>query len=263
VSIPADEEVAFYLLTRPRSPNSPISYRTNVNRQKTKKWTEAKPADYGGDDWGDDDEFDPPPPVPKPTGLRQQGQALNNLPKLESPPPDVKKSYGDLPPLPSPAASSRPRANSFDADDEKRDFSSGLARQPSPQPTNTNAPPTRFSQITGVPSMRNPSNLPALSIATQAPILPPVTGLRKAIATSPPSGPAPPDAPQLGRTSTGDASSFASPSLNSVPSDYQARRDFSQFAVPPPLQSRGSPEPPAIRVQGQNGGPIQPQSTGA
>ena len=38
--------------------NTPISYRANVNRQKTKKWAEAKKIDYGGDDWGDDDDYD-------------------------------------------------------------------------------------------------------------------------------------------------------------------------------------------------------------
>ena len=124
------------MLIRSRSPASastPISYRANVNRQKTKKWAEAKPADYGGDDWGDDDDgydLPPPPPVSKPTGLRQAGQALNSTPNPEPPPAEAKKSHGDLPPLPSSATTSRPRVNSFDADDEKRNFTSGLAREP-------------------------------------------------------------------------------------------------------------------------------------
>jgi hypothetical protein len=245
----------------PASASTPISYRANVNRQKTKKWAEAKPADYGGDDWGEDDEYDPPPPpVSKPTGLRQQGQALNSGPKPEPPLPDAKKSYGDLPPLPGSAPSPRPRVNSFDADDEKRNFSSGQAPEPSPPPASTRAPPTRFSQITGVPSTRTPGTHPALSISTQPSTQPAVTGLRKANPTPPPSGSAPPDPLQLGRVSTGDASSIASYDLNpGTPSDYQARRDLSPSAVPHPLQTRASPEPPAMRFPGQNSGPNQPQ----
>jgi hypothetical protein len=107
--------------------NTPISYRANVNRNKTKKWADAKPVDYGGDDWGDDDEYDPPPPpISKPTGLRQQGQGLQSGSPSTSTPIDNKKNYGELPPLPGAAtgrSSSRPRVNSFDADDEKRNFS--------------------------------------------------------------------------------------------------------------------------------------------
>lgn len=117
------------LLTMSRSPQSAggssISYQTNVNRQKTRKWAEAKPVDYGGDDWGDDDEYDPPPPpISKPTGLRQQGKSAANSPVVD-------KKYGELPPLPG-ASNPRPRANSFDADDEKRDFSSST-HQPQPR----------------------------------------------------------------------------------------------------------------------------------
>ncbi|KAJ4422416.1 hypothetical protein N0V82_002972 [Gnomoniopsis sp. IMI 355080] len=48
------------------SPSTPLSpytlsterYKANVNRTKTRKWVEAKKIDYGGDDWGADDDFD-------------------------------------------------------------------------------------------------------------------------------------------------------------------------------------------------------------
>ncbi|KAI9777989.1 MAG: hypothetical protein M1816_004370 [Peltula sp. TS41687] len=59
------------------------SFKTNVNRQKTKRWVEAKSYSYDGDDWGDVDDYDEygaqaavPPPVPKPTGMRQKGQGV-------------------------------------------------------------------------------------------------------------------------------------------------------------------------------------------
>lgn len=232
-----------------RSPQS-ISYKANVNRQKTKKWQEAKPADYGGDDWGDeDDEYDlPPPPVSKPTGLRQQGQGLPN-----SPPPvdNGKKAYGGLPALPS-ASAQRERSNSFDADEE-RNFSNATARQPSPPiaAAPPSGPARSFSQITGAQTSRGPSGPPPLSISTQQP--PSATGLRKPInkiispiAESPQYELRKPE-----RKNTGEAPSLASSSVYSptptsdtrTPSDYQARRDYSPSAAPPPLDTRGSPAP--------------------
>lgn len=57
--------------TGPLSPASassnPISFRTNVNRSKTKRWLEAKQYSYDGGEWGDeDDEEDEHPAVPQP-----------------------------------------------------------------------------------------------------------------------------------------------------------------------------------------------------
>ncbi|KAH7317899.1 hypothetical protein BKA65DRAFT_109778 [Rhexocercosporidium sp. MPI-PUGE-AT-0058] len=227
----------------PMSPQSAISYQTNVNRQKTKKWTEAKAVDYGGDDWGDDDDYDlPPPPISKPTGLRQPSQALAGSSKAESPVVDNSRKYGDLPPLPG-ASNSRPRANSFDADDERRDFSSSSS-QPPPA---VNAPATRFSQITGTPTPRIASGPPALSISTQQPAQPPAS-LRNPTDISPMVESPHPDVlmPGPGRVNTGE-SSITSPVSEirtpSTSSDFHARRDFSPSAVPPPLSTRASPGP--------------------
>ncbi|KAJ5210878.1 hypothetical protein N7472_001017 [Penicillium cf. griseofulvum] len=58
----------------PLSPGSgsgtPISFQTNVNRSKTKRWVEAKQYSYDGGDWGSDDEEEEeeeaPPAVPRP-----------------------------------------------------------------------------------------------------------------------------------------------------------------------------------------------------
>ncbi|KAG0650242.1 hypothetical protein D0Z07_3126 [Hyphodiscus hymeniophilus] len=240
--------------------NTPISYKANVNRNKTRKWADAKPVDY--DDWGEDDEYDlPPPPVLKPTGLRQQGQGLQPGPSSASTPTD-KRNYGELPPLPAaePLAG-RPRLNSFDADDEKRTFSNTTARQPSAETTTKPAPATRFSQITGQPSARDTNGPPALSITTQAlPQNDEVTGLRKASqVVSPVSGSPHPDVqlPRPGRTNTGESNAassglsrihsgesdsvYSQPSETRTPSsDYQARRDFSPTAVPAPLSTTRS-----------------------
>ncbi|KAH7381112.1 kinase-like domain-containing protein [Cadophora sp. MPI-SDFR-AT-0126] len=41
-----------------RKSHQPVpGYQTNIRRQKTKKWIESKTVDYGGDDWGDDDDY--------------------------------------------------------------------------------------------------------------------------------------------------------------------------------------------------------------
>ena len=147
--------------------STPISYRANVNRQKTKKWTEAKTPDYGGDDWGDDEDeyFMPPPAASKPTGLRQQGQGLESPVGVgtdTSGDATGRKAYGELPSASTPRA----RNNSFTQDDEKRDFSSATIRQPStpvnkPAPTSA-MPATRFSQM-GISATRSPSSLPPIS----------------------------------------------------------------------------------------------------
>ena len=181
--------------------------------------------------------------------MRQQGQAAQGGTKIDSPIGDNnKKAYGDLPPLPPASNTTRARSNSFDADDEKRNFSSSTVRQPSPPVAQP--PATRFSQITGEPSRRDPSGPPALSISTQQATQPSVTGLRKASqVVSPPSGSNSPHPdilkPGPSNIGEGSAGSVVSPvsDTRTPSSDYQARRDFSPSAVPPPLATRASPAP--------------------
>ena len=70
----------------PPADRQPASFKTNVNRAKTKRWVEAKSYSYDGDDWGEVDEYDEyggydeptAPAPPKPTGLRQQGQSATH-----------------------------------------------------------------------------------------------------------------------------------------------------------------------------------------
>ncbi|KAI2463012.1 hypothetical protein F4781DRAFT_417969 [Annulohypoxylon bovei var. microspora] len=54
----------------PVTPSTASSYKTNVNRTKTRKWVEAKTQKYDGDDWGneyDDDDDDEPEQEPAPS----------------------------------------------------------------------------------------------------------------------------------------------------------------------------------------------------
>ncbi|KAE8379205.1 hypothetical protein BDV26DRAFT_173182 [Aspergillus bertholletiae] len=75
------------LSPQPRG-GTPISFKTNVNRAKTKRWVEAKKISYDGNDWGDDeyDEYDEDP--------------TPHLPQQQQQPP-LNQSTGDLTSLPS------------------------------------------------------------------------------------------------------------------------------------------------------------------
>ncbi|KAH7127129.1 hypothetical protein B0J11DRAFT_433481 [Dendryphion nanum] len=98
-------------------PGQAPSFKTNVNRSKTKKWVEAKKNAYDGDDWGDYDEYDeygvdetpPQEPIP-PLGGRRIGE-----------PPS--RSFTD----PQQQGPVHPaRRNSFEADEEHRSFSAAV-----------------------------------------------------------------------------------------------------------------------------------------
>ena len=103
-----------------QSSGPPPSFKTNVNRAKTKRWVEAKSYSYDGDDWGEADEYDeygnydddtqPVSQEPnRPTGLRQQGQSII---------------------AGAPGYAQHGRSNSFDEGEERRQFSTGA---PPPQ----------------------------------------------------------------------------------------------------------------------------------
>ncbi|PYH84799.1 hypothetical protein BO82DRAFT_328826 [Aspergillus uvarum CBS 121591] len=61
---------------------TPVSFKPNVNRAKTKRWVEAKKYSYDGNDWGDDEygEYDDeePPPVPQ----HNLNQSTGDLPSM-------------------------------------------------------------------------------------------------------------------------------------------------------------------------------------
>ena len=103
-----------YSSTSPLPTGPPTSFKTNVNRAKTKRWVEAKSYSYDGDDWGDADEYDEyagydePGPAANPPGVREQGQ-------------HSVSGSGYNPGV---------RANSFSQEDDRRAFSAGYAGPP-------------------------------------------------------------------------------------------------------------------------------------
>ncbi|KAF1913836.1 hypothetical protein BDU57DRAFT_558784 [Ampelomyces quisqualis] len=155
-----DQESAKSPLDRAASPFSagqPVSFKTNVNRAKTKKWVTAKKNAYDGDDWGDYDEYDeygaaqeapPPPPAgPAPSQRYYAGG-------------QPQRTYADRsftePLQQGPPGSAR--RNSFEAGEEHRAFSASMPPPPhghgqqqppplqtliSPMPADINASPSR------------------------------------------------------------------------------------------------------------------------
>lgn len=135
--------------------NPPTSFKTNVNRAKTKRWVEAKSYSYDGDDWGDADDYDEyngydeATSTARLTGSRQPGQAVDSPSSInqganadsEGGHDYRRRDYGDLSahstmlrkqdgtrsatnPV-DPSTVSRDRGNSFDRNDERRAFSAG------------------------------------------------------------------------------------------------------------------------------------------
>ncbi|KAL9084700.1 MAG: hypothetical protein Q9165_007948 [Trypethelium subeluteriae] len=197
-------------LDRRASPFSqPASWKTNVNRAKTKRWVEAKSYAYDGDDWGEADEFDEyggpsnedPNAANRPTGFRQKGQAP------QSPGPVTSDSYPQQ---------SLNRTRSFEPGDERRALSG------------TNPPgvnPPRPTVDTAIPPSRAPAQqTPNINPRPQPTVIPP-------------------NQPRARRTDSLGWESASNASVGSSSADFQQRRDFSPSAMPPPLATRASPIP--------------------
>ena len=109
----------------PFSAGQPVSFKTNVNRAKTKKWVTAKKNAYDGDDWGEYDEFDeygasqePPPPGPMPAQRYYAGGP--QPPQRTYTDRSFTEPYQQGPP-------GKARRNSFEAGEEHRAFSASIA----------------------------------------------------------------------------------------------------------------------------------------
>ncbi|KAL1301529.1 hypothetical protein AAFC00_005770 [Neodothiora populina] len=87
----------------------PASFKTNVNRNKSRKWTEAKNYTYDGDDWGGYDPYDEYDGYGNESDDEGRGAA--------------HEEAGPSLPI---AAAMKQRRNSFDRGDEQRSFSAAL-----------------------------------------------------------------------------------------------------------------------------------------
>lgn len=245
----------------PPAGGQPPSFKTNVNRAKTKRWVEAKSYSYDGDDWGDMDEYDEyggydePPPPPKPTGLRQRGQSASQDQPGTYPPQQggyntseanqhgygnigrqgpAQQQYGARNATDPPYQNQLARSGSFHQGDERRAFSNTYPHHggPPPQsdiyhPSGPPVPQTAQNQP-GPPVPQAAANIHDLNLPHGQVYHPPVVSRAAPISAHP-------RQPSMGsRTQSMTSNSSI---------DFHNRRDFSPSAVPPPLHTRGSPSP--------------------
>lgn len=258
---------------QPKSGGQPPSFKTNVNRAKTKRWVEAKSYTYDGDDWGDADEYDEyggyeEPPLPqKPTGLRQQGQSAHAVSQspyagptdpYQRPGGNVMPGYTNMggPQKAGLRSATNPqphismnlaRSNSFDRGDEKRAFSAG-GLPPAQQQFNTQGQthdgpniqsPTQFDPNT----MRSAQSDPRRTNPEQQNQFYPDQAARGTDARY--DGQAHSQEsmyPQEPRYPNTDSRTQSMTSNNSA-TDIHNRRDFTPSALPQPLHTRSSPSP--------------------
>ena len=255
----------------PNAGGAPPSFKTNVNRAKTKRWVEAKSYTYDGDDWGDADDYDEyggydePAPAQKPTGLRQAGQSApspagNNLPPQNSSrAPDTQQQYG--PPRPSYQQPERERANSFGRRDERRAFSG-------PGPNLTSPMRTAYSQSPGMPvEERGQQQPPVQAGAPRIQQPTPQPGQPRRPSFDQQGRPAAQGAPRsyLDRPQQVADGSRSQSMTSSTPSADFQRREFSNTsAIPQPLHTARPPRKSSLGQQEapiRGPGPISPIST--
>ncbi|KAL8826232.1 MAG: hypothetical protein Q9191_003928 [Dirinaria sp. TL-2023a] len=263
---------------QPKPGAQPPSFKTNVNRAKTKRWVEAKSYTYDGDDWGDADEYDEyggydePPPPTKPTGLRQQGQSAHSIPPnpyasptdhYRSPVGNGKASYGNMsgPQQSGSRSATNPqprvdtglvRSNSFDRGDEKRAFSAGGLQQGMASPSDG---PRQQQSYLDEQTYKAPNIQPPMQFdpSQMRPVQPKPRGQSELAQSDQPAQPTGsaygPSAdyrelphPQDSRLPS-MGSRTQSMTSNSSSLDIHNRRDFTPSALPQPLHTRGSPSP--------------------
>ncbi|KAL3432832.1 hypothetical protein BDV09DRAFT_122018 [Aspergillus tetrazonus] len=131
--------------------DTPVSFKPNVNRAKTKRWVEAKKYSYDGDDWGEDEygeyEYDDQPPEPQTqrTSANQSTPDVSSTLSLGTPHPPLpitgrsrSMERAQTMPTESPAASSSPTAPIVrPADIYKRMREEQQDRRPSPAAPST------------------------------------------------------------------------------------------------------------------------------
>ena len=260
--------------SNPRGP--PQSFKTNVNRSKTKRWVEAKSYSYDGDDWGDADDydeyggFDEPAPA-KPTGLRQAGQSQtspapesNSMGRMDH--QSGQQPYTNLPRPQAPYNNpERERANSFGRGDERRAFSGPGPNVVAPMRTAYGQAPGPQNDSTGrQPYGANPpnsvaSNAPGMQPPYQQPGQPrrpsfdgpsraaPGPGFGSTPSPGPGPGPVASNMRGIPRPS-GDGSRTQSMTSNISMDPH--RREFSNpSAIPQPLQTNRPPRKSSLSQQ--------------
>ncbi|KAL9008994.1 MAG: hypothetical protein Q9173_005938 [Seirophora scorigena] len=254
----------------PPAGGQPPSFKTNVNRAKTKRWVEAKSYTYDGDDWGEMDEYDEyggydePPPPQRPTGLRQRGQSANQeQPGIYQPrqggynsPEASQHGYGDLgrqgpgqQQYGARSATNPPhhphlgQSGSFDRGDERRAFSASHPSHELPPPQSGTNHPDPYGQALDNAALSHPRG--AQTHLGQRTFQPAADSydhnLRHGEFYHPPEQNISVTASDHARQPNMGSRTQSMTSQSSM--EFHTRRDFSPSAVPPPLHTRASPSP--------------------
>ena len=216
----------------------PPSFKTNVNRAKTKRWVEAKSYSYDGDDWGDADDFDEYDGYGEPEAAASAGTRAPDPSGMHS-----DMSHHNAPPSRAQDPVAQGRTNSFGPGTEHQAFSG-------PQPRQTAY--AQYQPEQGGPSLSRPQQdhpsqgpppqgHPAYGQYQQQPRRPSVDSHGRPV----PSGPAGYGLPP--RQGTGSRSH----SMTSNTSGSEShRRDFSSAsAMPPALQPLRPPRKSSLSQQ--------------
>ncbi|MCJ1286029.1 hypothetical protein MMC26_005371 [Xylographa opegraphella] len=253
----------------------PTSFKTNVNRAKTKRWVEAKSYSYDGDDWGDVDDYDEyggydTGPSQRTMGLRQQGQSAATSAgvfqgqgqmvqsPVETPeqayiapggqPSQLQQEYGGQSSISSQAyhQSSQGRKDSFASGDERSMFSAGGPQYMGPNVGSASQVSAQQDQglPSGNPQIRMPAQGPQMfQHPAQTQSRPSMEGQQRIL------GQGPPPASYRGfpysdrSRQPGDGSRTQSMTSSTSSQELHNRRDFSPSAMPQPLHTQ-SREPP-------------------
>ena len=264
----------------------PTSFKTNVNRAKTKRWVEAKSYSYDGDDWGEVDDYDEyggydTGPPQRATGLRQQGQSAASSAGVfqgqeqisQSPldtkeqmyvapggqPSQLQQEYGGQSAISGQAyhRSIQGRKDSFVSGDERRTFSAGVPQYMGPSVGLAGQVPVQQDQalLPGNTQIRMPAQGPQMyQQPNQNRSRPSIEGQQRT------SGQGPPPSsyrgmPYSDRPRQSVDGSRTQSMTSSTSSELHNRRDFSPSAVPQPLYTQAREPPPRKSSLSQNDTP--------
>jgi len=262
----------------PTGGGPPPSFKTNVNRAKTKRWVEAKSYSYDGDDWGEADEYDEyggyadPGSAQQPpalhTGLRQQGQTASptgSVPQGQQDMHQSPSSYGEQTYIApggklsqlheeqsaigrQPYRQSREgRISSFNQGQDQRTYSMGSSQHgmSGPGPPGHTPFQQNYSQQQGPPQMRAPGpGQPMYHQPNQDRSRQSLDGPSRPMGSGPPAannyrGVSYSERQRLSRE--GSRSQSMTSSTSSM--EFHNRRDFSPSAMPQPLHTQPRDHP--------------------
>ncbi|MCJ1380798.1 hypothetical protein MMC17_003907 [Xylographa soralifera] len=283
----------------PGAGGPPTSFKTNVNRAKTKRWVEAKSYSYDGDDWGEVDDYDEyggydTGPPQRATGLRQQGQSPASSAgvfqgqehMLQSPvetqeqtyiapggqPSQLQQEYGGQSAFSSQAYHQpiQGRKDAFISGDERRTFSAGAPQYMGTSVGLAGQVPVQQDQalLPGSSQLRMPAQGPQMyQQPTQNRSRPSMEGQQRTLGQGPPPtgyrGVSYTDRPRQ----PGDGSRTQSMTSSISSQEIYNRRDFSPSAMPQPLHTQSRETPPRKSSLSQNDTPkvandsFQPQTS--